>query len=73
MFSPISQSAKRKMRKIFKAIIGFFKWIQIHHEPEYEIDLDPESDRKALRSDWEAVGNDMRNAINQFKREHGVD
>lgn len=60
------------MGKILNSITRFFKWIQIYHEPEYEIDFDPESDRKAMRSDWEAVGNDMRKAIDQFKKENGI-
>lgn len=29
------------------------------------------ADMKALKSDWMAVGNDMRFAIERFKEEHG--
>lgn len=30
------------------------------------------ADRRALRSDWEAVGHDMRNAMEEFRREHAA-
>lgn len=29
-----------------------------------------EADREAIRSDWEAVGEDLRQVMEQFEREH---
>lgn len=56
------------MKKIFMAFINGIA--DIFHQPEISLKKNSnfeKDDYKALRSDWEKVGNDIRNAMDEYR------
>ena len=56
------------MITLFKNILLIFDFISFYRKRSHEIDeIISQSDVQALRSDWEAIGNDFRNILGHYE------
>ena len=61
------------MRNFFKGVGSIFNIMpKSNYRPITVLKFHYISDEDAIRSDWEAVGMDISNAMNKFKEEHGI-
>jgi hypothetical protein len=61
---------KRKWRAFWQGFASVFDLFGVHHERRYKAlmkDVLGKTDAEAIRSDWEAVGGDLRKAIEQVE------
>lgn len=65
---------RKKLDSFLRGIARIFDVFgTLSDKPDWMDEEDPwEADRKALESDWKAVGDDMRRAMEEYKSNNGL-